>query len=59
MIIETLTSFLDATSLGWASLLGLAAVIFVGLPHGAFDGAVAMALGWAKQPWMIDRKSVV
>ena len=53
MIIETLTSFLDATSLGWASLLGLAAVIFVGLPHGAFDGAVAMALGWAKQPWMM------
>lgn len=53
MIVETLTSFLDATSLGWASLLGLAAIIFVGLPHGAFDGAVAMALGWAGKPWMM------
>lgn len=53
MIIDTLTSFLDATSLGWASLLGLLAIIFVGLPHGAFDGAVAMALGWTKQPWMM------
>ena len=53
MIIETLTSFLDATSLGWASLIGLVAVVFIGLPHGAFDGAVAMALGWAKRPWMM------
>jgi len=53
MIFETLTSFLDATSLGWASLLGLAAIIFVGLPHGAFDGAVAMALGWSRKPWMM------
>lgn len=53
MIIEALTSFLDATSLGWVSLAGLAAVIFVGLPHGAFDGAVAMALGFANKPWMM------
>ncbi len=53
MIIEALMSFLDTSRLGWASLLGLAAVIFIGLPHGAFDGAVAMALGWAKRPWMM------
>lgn len=53
MIIEAITSFLDTTSLDWPSLIGLAAIIFIGLPHGAFDGAVAVALGWAKQPWMM------
>ena len=30
------------------SLVALAAVVMIGLPHGAFDGAVALALGYGK-----------
>ena len=53
MIAETLTSFIGASYLDMASLIGLAGVIFIGLPHGAFDGAVAMSLGWTKKPLML------
>ena len=30
------------------SLVALAAIVLIGLPHGAFDGAVALALGYGK-----------
>ncbi|MDG2403846.1 MAG: Brp/Blh family beta-carotene 15,15'-dioxygenase, partial [Paracoccaceae bacterium] len=30
------------------SLFALAAIVIIGLPHGAFDGAVALALGYGK-----------
>ena len=30
------------------SLVALAAIVIIGLPHGAFDGAVALALGYGK-----------
>ena len=30
------------------SLIALAAIVIIGLPHGAFDGAVALALGYGK-----------
>ena len=30
------------------SFLALAAIVLIGLPHGAFDGAVALALGYGK-----------
>ena len=42
-ITETLTSIVVGFEL--PSLIALAAVVMVGLPHGAFDGAVALALG--------------
>ena len=31
------------------SLIALAAIVIIGLPHGAFDGAVALALGYATE----------
>jgi len=30
------------------SLVALAAIVIIGLPHGAFDGAVALALGYGQ-----------
>ena len=36
------------------SLIALAAIVIIGLPHGAFDGAVALALGYGK-----DHKSML
>ena len=30
------------------SMVALAAIVIIGLPHGAFDGAVALALGYGK-----------
>ena len=36
------------TGLGIADRLALLAVLLVGLPHGAFDAAVAIRLGWNK-----------
>ena len=45
-ITETLTSIVVGFEL--PSLIALAAVVMVGLPHGAFDGAVALALGYGK-----------
>ena len=35
-------------ALGPQSLIALTAVVLIGLPHGAFDGAVALALGYGK-----------
>lgn len=32
------------------SIVSLAAIVFFGLPHGAFDGAVALSLGFGKTP---------
>ena len=40
MVFENLTA-----SLGLFNILALLAVVVIGLPHGAFDGAVAMHLG--------------
>ena len=31
--------------IGAWNLIGLAGIVLIGLPHGAFDGAVAMHLG--------------
>lgn len=38
-----------ATSLGGLNLLALACIVFIGLPHGAMDGALALHLGWMRQ----------
>jgi len=32
------------------NLMGLLAVVFIGLPHGAMDGALAIHLGWMNRP---------
>ena len=32
------------------NLIGLLAVVFIGLPHGAMDGALAIHLGWMNRP---------
>ena len=37
------------TGLGLANLIALMAVVFIGLPHGAFDGAIATYLGYSKR----------
>ena len=34
------------------NLIGLLAVVFIGLPHGAMDGALAIHLGWMNRPIM-------
>ena len=36
-------------SLGGLNLLALACIVFIGLPHGAMDGALALHLGWMRQ----------
>ena len=36
-----------------ASIVSLAAIVFFGLPHGAFDGAVALSLGFGKTPLLM------
>ena len=33
------------------NLIGLLAVVFIGLPHGAMDGALAIHLGWMNRPF--------
>ena len=38
------------TSFGLVNLLALGGVVLIGLPHGAFDGAIAACLGQAKRP---------
>ena len=45
MTIEALTA-----SLGLVNLLALLAVIVIGLPHGAFDSAIATYLGYIERP---------
>ena len=42
-----LEAFLAADMLNLVALLG---VVFIGLPHGAMDGALAMHFGWTKGP---------
>ena len=42
-------------SLGFFNLLALGGVILIGLPHGAFDGAIAACLGQAKRPIILVR----
>jgi len=37
-------------SIDLLNLIGLLAVIFIGLPHGAMDGALAIHLGWMSRP---------
>ena len=36
-----------------ASIVSLAAIVVFGLPHGAFDGAVALSLGFGKTPLLM------
>ena len=38
------------TSFGLVNLLALGGVVLIGLPHGAFDGAIAACLGQANRP---------
>jgi len=41
-------------SLGLANLLALGSVVLIGLPHGAFDGAIAGYLGYTARPqWLL------
>ena len=42
-----LEAFIAADALNLVALLG---VVFIGLPHGAMDGAVAMHFGWTNRP---------
>ena len=42
-------------SLGFENLLALLAVVVIGLPHGAFDGAIAAHLGFIKRPQFLIR----
>ncbi|MGA0331819.1 MAG: Brp/Blh family beta-carotene 15,15'-dioxygenase [Candidatus Poseidoniaceae archaeon] len=37
-------------SIDLLNLIGLLAVVFIGLPHGAMDGALAIHLGWMNRP---------
>ena len=32
------------------NLIGLLSIVFIGLPHGAMDGALAIHLGWMNRP---------
>lgn len=34
--------------LGFLNVIAISAIVFIGLPHGAMDGAVAYRLGWMK-----------
>ena len=42
-------------TLGLINLLALAAVVIIGLPHGAFDGAIAADLGYTGRPLFLMR----
>ena len=42
-------------SLGLINLLALLAVVVIGLPHGAFDGAIAAYLGYIERPHFLMR----
>lgn len=45
-----LESFISLDTLNLLALLG---VVFIGLPHGAMDGALAMHFGWTSRPVVI------
>lgn len=40
----------ELVSVDVLNLIGLLAVVFIGLPHGAMDGALAIHLGWMNRP---------
>ena len=40
----------ELVSVDLLNLIGLLAVVFIGLPHGAMDGALAIHLGWMNRP---------
>ena len=42
-----LESFIALDTLNLLALLG---VVFIGLPHGAMDGALAVHFGWMSRP---------
>ena len=50
MVVENLIS-----GLGLVNLLALLSVVVIGLPHGAFDGAIAAQLGFIKRPFFLIR----
>ena len=50
MVFENLTS-----NLGLVNLMALMAVVVIGLPHGAFDGSIAVQLGFMKRPYSLIR----
>jgi len=50
MVFENLTA-----SLGLFNILALLAVVVIGLPHGAFDGAIAVQLGFSNRPYFLCR----
>ena len=41
-------------SLDTLNLIALLAVVFIGLPHGAMDGALAMHFGWTSRPALVS-----
>jgi Brp/Blh family beta-carotene 15,15'-monooxygenase len=43
------------TSLGLINFLALFSILLIGLPHGAFDGAIATYLGYADRPAFLIR----
>ena len=43
------------TSLGLINFLALSSIVIIGLPHGAFDGAIASYLGFSKRPGLFIR----
>ena len=54
MTVDTLIA-----SLGMINLLALLAVAIIGLPHGAFDGAIAAYLGYIQRPHFFMRFSLL
>ena len=40
----------ELMSVDLLNLIALIAIVFIGLPHGAMDGALAIHLGWMNQP---------
>jgi len=49
-VIESIAAWAPSIVIGFdpLSLIALVTVVLIGLPHGAFDGAVALALGYGK-----------
>ncbi len=47
-MVNLIAAWTPFIALGPQSLIALTAVVLIGLPHGAFDGAVALALGYGK-----------
>ena len=45
-----MSSLAMLSNLDTLNTLALLAVVFIGLPHGAMDGALAVHFGWMKRP---------